>query len=131
MPQQSFDEFRELLQQTKPKLFTKINKLFLKTALRMERDGKLNATRGSTSFVQRTGRLRSSISGLVTNENGQSRLVLRAGGASNGSEVDYAGYIEFGTRLIRRRLFLGKSYEKNRQKFTIELRKIIGQVFNE
>ena len=98
MSQQSFDQFLKTQQKASRRLITELNRILSTSALRMERDAKINAT--SFPRVQ-TGRLRSSIHGLIDAPQGSSRLILRAGGQSGGSDVDYAKYQEFGTRFIQ------------------------------
>lgn len=81
-------------------------------SLEAERYAKLNAT----DYPRvRTGRLRSSISGLVDAKDGRPRLLLRAGGNTNGAPVNYAQYVEFGTKRMRPRLFMGRAMQKVQQ----------------
>ena len=63
----------------------------------------------------RTGRLRSSITGLFDTKDGKPRLLLRAGGDSGGSPVNYAEYVEFGTRYMQPRLFMGRAIQRVEQ----------------
>jgi HK97 gp10 family phage protein len=56
--------------------------------------------------------LRSSITGLVDAKNGNPRVVLRAGGDTRGSPVGYARYVEFGTKYMYPRLFMGRAMQK-------------------
>lgn len=83
-------------------LFTKLQVLSLKA----EREAKINAT----DYPRvRTGRLRSSITGLFDTKNGRPRVLLRAGGNTSGAPVNYANYVEFGTKHMRPRLFMGRA----------------------
>ena len=106
MSQLSFNDFLKRVKEADSKLLKELEQMLVRSALRMERDGKKNAT--SKPKVQ-TGRLRSSITGLVDAPLGSPRVVLRAGGSSSGSDVDYAEYVEFGTRYIKPTLFLGRA----------------------
>lgn len=123
MAQLSFDQFIKGTQKAQRRLIKDLNNILLKSALRMERDAKKNAT----SFPKvRTGRLRSSIMGLTDAPQGTPRIVLRAGGQSAGSDVDYAKYQEFGTRFIRPpRLFLGKAVMRERDRLPNDLRPLL------
>jgi hypothetical protein len=79
-----------------------------KTAFRMEAAAKINAT-----FYPKIidNRLRSSINARY--RSGGPEVVLQAGGQSRGQTVNYAGFVEFGTKdPIKPRLFFDK---KNKQ----------------
>tara|TARA_Y100000401_G_scaffold14889_1_gene10071 strand:+ start:112 stop:510 length:399 start_codon:yes stop_codon:yes gene_type:complete len=124
MSQQSFDQFLKTQQKASRRLITELNRILSTSALRMERDAKINAT--SFPRVQ-TGRLRSSIHGLIDAPQGSSRLILRAGGQSGGSDVDYAKYQEFGTRFIQPpRLFLGRAVLRERERLPNRLKDLLG-----
>ena len=69
----------------------------------------------------RTGRLRSSITGLFNTKGGNPRLLLRAGGDSGGSPVNYARYVEFGTRYMQPRLFMGRAVDRIQQSGDLEV----------
>lgn len=71
------------------------------------------AKRNATDYPRvRTGRLRSSITGLVSTKDASPRMILMAGGNTKGAPVNYARYVEFGTRYIRPRLFMGRAMKK-------------------
>jgi hypothetical protein len=124
MSQQSFDQFLKRQQKASRRLITELNRILSTSALRMERDAKINAT--SFPRVQ-TGRLRSSIHGLIDAPQGSSRVILRAGGQSGGSDVDYAKYQEFGTRFIQPpRLFLGRAVLRERERLPNRLKDLLG-----
>ena len=124
MSQQSFDQFLKRQQKASRRLITELNRILSASALRMERDAKINAT--SFPRVQ-TGRLRSSIHGLIDAPQGSSRVILRAGGQSGGSDVDYAKYQEFGTRFIQPpRLFLGRAVLRERERLPNRLKDLLG-----
>ena len=111
MSQLSFDQFLKRMQKADSKLLKELEKELLKSSMRMERDAKLNAT---TYPKVVTGRLRSSITGLVDSKQGTSRVILRAGGSNN--DVNYAGYVEFGTNYIKPRLYLGRAVSGERDR---------------
>ena len=68
------------------------------------------AKRNATDYPRvRTGRLRSSITGLVSTKDARPRMILMAGGNTKGAPVNYAKFVEFGTRYIRPRLFMGRA----------------------
>ena len=124
MSQQSFNQFLKRQQKASRRLITELNRILSTSALRMERDAKINAT--SFPRVQ-TGRLRSSIHGLIDAPQGSSRVILRAGGQSGGSDVDYAKYQEFGTRFIQPpRLFLGRAVLRERERLPNRLKGLLG-----
>jgi hypothetical protein len=75
-------------------------------ALQMEGRSKQNVFSG---FNNQTGRLRQSIAGRYAVVDGKPTAILQAGGQFGDAELEYARFIEFGTRYIRPRLFLGRS----------------------
>lgn len=112
MSQLSFDDFLNRVRQADNRLINELVRVLHVSALRMEKHAKMNAT----FFPKvRTGRLRSSITGLVDAPQGTPRIVMRAGGSMSGSDVNYANYIEFGTTYIRPRLFMGRAIDRERQ----------------
>ena len=122
MSQLSFNDFLNRVKEADSKLLKELEQMLIRSALRMERDGKKNAT--SYPKVQ-TGRLRSSITGLVDAPLGSPRVVLRAGGSSSGSDVDYAEYVEFGTRYIKPRLFLGRAVRSESERLPDRLSSLL------
>jgi len=110
MPAQiTFAQFREQIRESDKKLIENLNKALMILALKGEAQAKKNATKDPRV---RTGRLRSSITGLVDAKNGNPRVVLRAGGDTSGSPVNYARYVEFGTKYMYPRLFMGRAVQK-------------------
>ena len=99
-----------------------IKTLFLKLrALSLKAEAQ--AKRNATDYPRvRTGRLRSSITGLVDTKNAKPRLLLVAGGNTKGAPVNYARFVEFGTRYIRPRLFMGRAMQK------IERNEVLGEL---
>jgi len=100
-------------------------------SLQAEREAKLNATHYPRV---RTGRLRSSITGLVDTKEGRPRMLLRAGGNTSGAPVNYAHFIEFGApnRNIKERLFLGRAMKKiQSSEVPKELQNLLSLALNE
>ena len=122
MSQLSFNDFLKRVKKADRKLLEELEQMLIRSALRMERDAKKNAT--SKPKVQ-TGRLRSSITGLVDAPLGSPRVVLRAGGSSSGSDVDYAEYVEFGTRYIKPTLFLGRAVRSESERLPDRLSSLL------
>tara|TARA_B100000214_G_C23896948_1_gene594592 strand:+ start:632 stop:1021 length:390 start_codon:yes stop_codon:yes gene_type:complete len=122
MSQLSFDDFLKRVKKADNRLLQELEQMLIRSALRMERDAKINAT--SKPKVQ-TGRLRSSITGLVDAPLGSPRVVLRAGGSSSGSDVDYAEYVEFGTRYIKPTLFLGRAVRSESERLPDRLSSLL------
>lgn len=85
------------------------------------------AKRNATDYPRvRTGRLRSSITGLVSTKDARPRMILIAGGNTKGAPVNYARYVEFGTRYIKPRLFMGRAMKKvATNEVTKELRNLL------
>jgi len=76
MSQLSFDDFLKRVREADNRLLDELERILTISALSMEREAKLNAT----SYPKvRTGRLRSSITGLIDAPMGSPRVVLRAG----------------------------------------------------
>jgi HK97 gp10 family phage protein len=100
-------------------LFTKLRALSLKA--------EAEAKRNATDYPRvRTGRLRSSITGLVDTKNARPRLLLVAGGNTKGAPVNYARFVEFGTKRMRPRLFMGRAMQKiERDQVLDELRNLL------
>ena len=91
-------------------------------ALQMEGRSKQNVFSG---FNNRTGRLRQSIAGRFVILDGKPTAVLQAGGQFGGAELDYAGFIEFGTRRIQPRRFLGRSIEAQQKEIQPKLQDLL------
>lgn len=100
-------------------LFIKLRALSLKA--------EAEAKRNATDYPRvRTGRLRSSITGLVDTKNARPRLLLVAGGNTKGAPVNYARFVEFGTKYMRPRLFMGRAMQKiERNEVMNELRNLL------
>ena len=88
------------------------------SALQMEGRSKQNVFSG---FNNQTGRLRQSIAGRFAVVDGKPTAILQAGGQFGGAELEYARFIEFGTRYIQPRRFLGRSIEAQQKEIQPEL----------
>tara|TARA_R100000654_G_scaffold25316_2_gene48742 strand:+ start:143 stop:493 length:351 start_codon:yes stop_codon:yes gene_type:complete len=97
------------MERANEELLKELQKQLRKSALKMERDAKLNATNFPKVV---TGTLRRSITGLVDAPQGKPRVVLKAGGFNSGNDLRYAKYVEFGTRFMRPRLYLGRAVDE-------------------
>ncbi len=106
----------------KTRLINQLEKQMKISALRMEGRSKNVAF---SRFQNQTGRLRQSIAGRFGYIDGKPTAFLQAGGQFGGSDVDYAKFIEFGTRFIRPRLFLGRSVEVEQTELKDRFRKLL------
>ena len=88
----------------------------------MEGRSKQNVFSG---FNNRTGRLRQSISGRFAVVDGKPTAILQAGGKFGDAELEYARFIEFGTRYIRPRLFLGRSIRDQQKELQPKLQDLL------
>ena len=106
----------------KTRLINQLEKQLKISALRMEGRSKNVAF---SRFQNQTGRLRQSIAGRFGYINGKPTAFLQAGGQFGGSDVEYANFIEFGTRLIRPRLFLGRSVKVEQEELKDRFSKLL------
>ena len=106
----------------KTRLINQLEKQLKISALRMEGRSK-NVS--FSQFRNQTGRLRQSIAGRFAYIDGRPTALLQAGGQFGGSDVDYAEYIEFGTRFIRPRLFLGRSVKEENAELKERFQKLL------
>ena len=124
----TLDDFRRNLERSKSQLLTRLEKQLKISALRMEGRSK---DRTFSRFDNQTGRLRQSIAGNAGIFNGRPAAFLQAGGQFRGADVNYAKFIEFGTKKrnkITPRLFLGRSVEAEKDKLIPEIRKVVTAV---
>ena len=119
----SLAQFQHRMRRADQRLVKTLFKKLKILSLKAEADGKRNAT----DFPRvRTGRLRSSITGLIDTKEGRPRMILRAGGNTKGAPVRYAAFVEFGTKRMRPRLFLGRAMQKiERSETPKELRDLL------
>ena len=115
-------EFQDNLKKSRSKLLERIEKQLKISALRMEGRSKQKAF---SRFSNQTGRLRQSIAGNFGYYKGRPTAFLQAGGQFRGANVNYAEYIEFGTRYIQPRLFLGRSVEAEQEELLPAIRKAV------
>ena len=120
--QLTFDQFEQRLRRADRRLLKALHKQLTILAFQSERQAKLNAT---DDPKVRTGRLRASITGLVDAKNGNPRMLLRAGGDTTGSPVNYARFVEFGTKRMYPRLFMGRAIKQTIQQAPKELRDVL------
>ena len=119
----SLAQFQHRMRRADQRLVKTLFKKLKILSLKAEADGKRNATEDPKV---RTGRLRSSITGLVDTKEGRPRMILRAGGNTKGAPVRYAAFVEFGTKRMRPRLFLGRAMQKiERSETPKELRDLL------
>ena len=145
----TIEEFRNNLKTAQSELLRRLEKVLKLSALRMEGRSKQPAF---SRFNNNTGRLRQSIAGNFGVIEGRPVAILQAGGQFGGANVDYARYVEFGTkdpssprlvffgkengenkfRYVRRgikpRLFLGRSVEAEKEQLTPDLKKLVTAV---
>jgi hypothetical protein len=76
-------------------------------------------------FNNDSGRLRQSIAGRYATVDGKPTMILSAGGQFGGKELRYARFIEFGTRSIKARLFLGRSLDEERKELKPKLESLL------
>lgn len=124
----NLEELSPQLIQAHSKLIAEVEKQLKISALRMEGRSKQVAF---SRFKNQTGRLRQSIAGRFGTIDGKPVAILQAGGAFGGKDLEYADDIEFGTRQIRPRLFLGRSVMKEREELAPKLNKLLKVVLME
>ena len=56
---------------------------------------------------------------------GKPTAILQAGGQFGGAELEYAEFIEFGTRYIKPRLFMARSVQKQQQEIRPNLNDLL------
>jgi len=117
-----FDQLSPQMRGAKTRLLNQLEKRLKISALQMEaRSKQVTFSR----FNNQTGRLRQSIAGRYSVIDGKPTAILQAGGQFGGVELGYARFIEFGTRYIKPRKFLGRSVEKQRQEIRPKLNDLL------
>jgi len=106
----------------KRRLLNQLEKRLKISALEMEARSKQVAF---SRFNNRSGRLRQSIAGRFAVVDGKPTAIVQAGGQFGGTELEYARYIEFGTRYIKPRLFLGRSIEAQQKEIRPKLNDLL------
>lgn len=117
-----FNELSPQMRGAKTRLLNLLEKRLKIAALQMEGRSKQNVFSG---FNNRTGRLRQSIAGRFAIVDGKPTAILQAGGQFGGAELEYARFIEFGTRYIKPRRFLGRSIEAQQKELQPKLQDLL------
>lgn len=117
-----FDQLSPQMKGAKTRLLNQLEKRLKIAALQMEgRSKQITFSR----FNNQTGRLRQSIAGRYAVVDGKPTAILQAGGQFGGAELQYARFIEFGTRYIKPRLFLARSVEKQQEEIKPKLQDLL------
>ena len=120
--QLSFDDLIKRVDKADKQLLDTLREKLTIIALKAERGAKRRATKYPRVI---TGRLRSSITAITDSKDGNPRAILRAGGSSGGNPVTYARYVEFGTKHIAPRLFMGKAVRSAQKGMRRELKNLL------
>ena len=117
-----FDQLSPQMKGAKTRLLNQLEQRLKIAALEMEgRSKQITFSR----FNNQTGRLRQSIAGRFAIIDGKPTAILQAGGQFGGAELEYARFIEFGTRYIKPRLFLARSVEAQQQEIKPKLQDLL------
>ncbi len=117
-----FNELSPQMRAAKTRLLNQLEKRLKISALQMEgRSKQITFSR----FNNQTGRLRQSIAGRYAVVDGKPTAILQAGGQFGGAELQYARFIEFGTRYIKPRLFLARSVEAQQKELKPKLQDLL------
>jgi len=117
-----FEDLSPQMRGAKRRLLNQLEKRLKISALEMEARSKQVAF---SRFNNRSGRLRQSIAGRFAVVDGKPTAIVQAGGQFGGTELEYARYIEFGTRYIKPRLFLGRSIEAQQKEIRPKLNDLL------
>ena len=124
-----FDQLSPQMKGAKTRLLNQLEKRLKTAALQMEgRSKNVQFSQFKNSRLRRGrggGRLRQSIAGRFVIINGLPSATLQAGGQFRGEELFYAKFIEFGTRFIRPRRFLGRSMEIQQKELKPQFDKLL------
>ena len=116
------DQLSPQMRGAKTRLLNQLEKRLKIAALQMEaRSKQITFSR----FNNQTGRLRQSIAGRYAIVDGKPTAILQAGGQFGGAELEYARFIEFGTRYIKPRLFLARSVEAQQEEIKPKLQDLL------
>jgi len=116
------DQLSPQMKGAKTRLLNELEKRLKVAALQMEgRSKQITFSR----FNNQTGRLRQSIAGRYAVVDGKPTAILQAGGQFGGAELEYARFIEFGTRYIKPRLFLARSVEAQKEEIKPKLQDLL------
>lgn len=127
MPTQyTLEDFRNNLKKGAQRLIKNIKIELTIAAAAMEADSK---DVPFSQYKNISGRLRQSTNALPLGEiEGKPAIILQAGGDFRGRNVFYAKFVEFGTKYSRPRLFLGRSFNKNRKELDPKIQKMVTAV---
>lgn len=125
MRQITLKEFQENLRKSRSSLLERIEKQLKISAFNMEGRSKQLKFSRFKNREKGGGRLRQSISGSFGYLEGRPAAFLQAGGQFRGANVNYAKYIEFGTRYIVAREFLGRSVEAEKAELLPAIQKAV------
>ena len=117
-----FNELSPQMRGAKTRLLKLLEKRLKIAALQMEGRSKQVAF---SRFNKQTGRLRQSIAGRFAVVDGKPTAILQAGGQFGGAELEYARFIEFGTRYIKPRRFLERSVLAQQKEFQPKLQDLL------
>jgi hypothetical protein len=124
-----FDQLSPQMKGAKTRLLNQLEKRLKIAALQMEgRSKNVQFSQFKNSRLRKGrggGRLRQSIAGRFVIINGLPSATLQAGGQFRGEELFYAKFIEFGTRFIRPRRFLGRSMEIQQKELKPKLQDLL------
>jgi len=124
-----FDQLSPQMKGAKTRLLNQLEKRLKTAALQMEgRSKNVQFSQFKNSRLRKGrggGRLRQSIAGRFVIINGLPSATLQAGGQFRGEELFYAKFIEFGTRFIRPRRFLGRSMEIQQKELKPKLQDLL------
>ena len=116
------EELSPQMKGAKTRLLKLLEKRLKIAGLNMEGRSKGIAFSG---FNNNSGRLRQSIGSQFQIVDGKPTIVLRAGGQFGGRELKYARFIEFGTKYIGERRFLGRSMDIEKNKLQPKLQDLL------
>ena len=114
-------EYERRMQKAFANFQKKLQKESIESALRMESDAQLNAT---TYPRVRTGRLRNSIMGKVKQKQDDIHIFVQAGFDDSGI-VEYAEYVEYGTKNMKPRFFMRRAARKEQKRIVPVFKKVI------
>lgn len=118
----NIDQLSPQMKAAKSRLLNQLEKRLKISALNMEgRSKQITFSR----FNNQTGRLRQSIAGRFAIIDGKPTAILQAGGQFGGKELNYANFIEFGTRYIKPRLFLARSVQAEQAEIKPKLQDLL------
>ena len=116
------EELSPQMKGAKTRLLKLLEKRLKIAGLNMEARSKGIAFSG---FKNDSGRLRQSIGSQFQIVDGKPTIVLRAGGQFGGRELKYARFIEFGTKYIEERRFLGRSMDIEKKELQPKLQDLL------